>query len=240
MYYIYKITNLINNKPYIGKTAKTVEKRWKEHYYEARRWQRCFETGSDFGYNSRLYPAMSKYGYDNFTIQLLEEVASLEEMNQREKYWIDYYDARNNGYNIAAGGLGGFFLGCKHTPEALEKLRLAGLGRKHSEETCTKISKHKMGHATSVEAKEKMRKAKLGKKTGEHSADWNKRISEGQVNEVICLETGITYYNIAEAARQTGCHASGIANCITGRAKTTGGYHWQYKDKNKIKKYNKN
>jgi group I intron endonuclease len=238
-YYIYKITNLVNNKPYVGKTGKTIEKRWKEHYYEARRWQKCAETGTNFGYNSRLYPAMTKYGYENFNIQLLEETASVEEMNQREQYWIDFYDARNNGYNIAAGGHGGFFSGCKHTPEAIEKIRKAGTGRKMPPEAVAKTAAAKLGRKASPEKREKMRQAKLGKKLGKHSAEWNKRISEGQINEVICVETGVIYRNIAEAARQTGSHASGIANCVTGRAKTTNGYHWQYKDKNKISKNTK-
>lgn len=231
--YIYKITNLINNKPYIGKTSQTVEKRWKDHYYEARRWKKCQETGTDFGYNSSLYPAMNKHGYENFTIQLLEEVDSLEALNQREKYWIDFYDARNNGYNIAAGGHGGFFLGCKHTPEALEKLRIASTGRKQSPESIAKTANAKRGTKVSAEGRERMRQAKLGKKTGKHSEEWRKHISEGQRNEVICIETNTVYYNIAEAARQTGLHAACISSCVRGKAKTTGGYHWQYTDKNK-------
>ena len=228
MYYIYKITNLINNKPYIGKTGKTIEKRWKEHYYEARRWQKCIETDTNFGYNSRLYPAMNKHGYENFSIQLLEEVSSLEEMNQREQYFIDFYDARNNGYNIAAGGHGGFFLGCKHTPEAIEKIREASTGRKMPPEAVAKTANAKRGKKVSVEGREKMRQAKLGKKTGSHSADWNKRISEGQVNEVICIETNTVYYNIAEAARQTGICRQSINSCLSGRYTHAGGYHWKY------------
>lgn len=230
-YYIYKITNLINNKPYIGKTGKTLEKRWKEHYYEARRWQKCTDTGTAFGYNSRLYPAMAKYGYENFKIQLLEEVSSIKEMNQREQDWIDFYDSRNTGYNIAAGGHGGFFLGCKHTPEALEKLRIASTGRKLSPEARASAANNRRGKKVSAEGRERMRQAKLGKKTGSHSAEWNKRISEGQVNEIICVETATVYRNIAEASRQTGITASALANCLMGRSKTSGGYHWKYKNK---------
>ena len=227
-YNLYKIVNLVNNKIYVGKTSQTVEKRWKDHCYEARRWQKCQETNTPFGYNTRLYPAMNKYGYENFKIILIEEVSNLEELNKQEKYWIDFYDTRNTGYNIAAGGHCGFFLGCKHTPEALEKLRLAGLGRKHSEETCIKISKLKLGHTTSDEVREKMRNAKLGKKTGKHSTEWNKHISESQGRKILCIETNITYYNISEAARQTGICRQSISSCLAGRYTHAGGYHWKF------------
>lgn len=229
--YIYKITNLINNKLYIGKTSQTVEKRWKNHYYEARRWKKCQDTGADFGYNSRLYPAMIKYGYENFTIQLIEAVDSLEALNSREKYWVDFYDTRNNGYNIAAGGTGGFFLGCKHTPEAIEKLRIAATGRKQSPESIAKSADAKRGKRASQEAREKMRNAKLGKKTGKHSKEWRQHISEGHINEVICIETGVTYYNLMEAERQTGVRRQSISANLTGKYSHAGGYHWQYKNK---------
>lgn len=226
--YIYKITNLINNRPYIGKTSQTVEKRWKSHYYEARRWKKCQETGTDFGYSSSLYPAMNKHGYENFAIQLLEEVDSLEALNQREKYWIDFYDARNNGYNIAAGGHGGFFLGCKHTPEALEKIGAASRQRKHTPEARAKISKSKMGHLTTDETKEKIRKTKTGRKFGKHSDEWNTNISLGHAHKVLCVETGVIYRNATEAARQTGIRRSAIANCLAGISRTSGKCHWKY------------
>ena len=232
-YYVYKIINLVNNKPYIGKTTKTIEKRWSEHAYEASRWQKCFESGTAFGYSSRLYPAMNKYGYENFNIQLIEELFSLEEMNQREKYWISFYDARHNGYNISAGGDGGFFAGCKHSPEAIEKIRMTSLNRRHSLESRIKISKSKIGHFTSKETREKIRKAKIGSKVGPHSLEWNKNISEGHRNEIICVNTGEVYNNIKAAASKTGISRSAISNCVGGFTKTAGGFSWQYLNKNK-------
>jgi group I intron endonuclease len=227
-YIIYKIINLVNNKPYIGKTTQTLHDRWLDHIYEAKRWKKCKESSIDFGYNSRLYPAMNKYGHENFLIQPIDEAESIEELNKKEKYWIDFYDARKSGYNIAAGGHGGFFFGCHHSSESIEKIRKAGTGLKRTQETCAKISKGKKGHVTSEATKEKIRKAKTGRKFGKHPDEWNANISLGHMHEVLCVETGVIYRNAAEAARQTGIRRSAIANCLAGISKTSGKCHWKY------------
>ena len=96
MGYIYKITNLINQKSYIGLTHRTPELRWKEHIDIA------------YGEKSRrhhLHNAILKYGIENFEFKILEEVSE-DELNNREKYWIKYYDTYDNGYNETYGGEG--------------------------------------------------------------------------------------------------------------------------------------
>lgn len=230
-YKLYKIVNLVNNKNYIGKTTQTLEERWLDHCQEAKRWQNCKNCGTEFGYNSKLYPAIAKHGITNFQISLLEEVNNLEELNQREKHWIALLDTRHCGYNIAAGGDGGFFFGCHHTAEAKEKIRSAALNRTHTPETRSKISKSKLGHTTSTETREKIRKTKTGVKFGAHTPEWNKHISEGHLNEVICIDANMIYRNIKEAALQTGINRSAISNCVGGFAKTAGGFKWQYLNK---------
>ena len=97
MGYIYKITNNINNKIYIGQTIRSLEKRWKEH---------IFKSKSGDHMNLPLARAIRKYGAENFTISLIEEVAD-EELNDREKYYINYYDSYHTGYNATLGGDGG-------------------------------------------------------------------------------------------------------------------------------------
>ena len=94
MAYIYKITNNINNKIYIGKTEHTVEKRFKEHCQDYKK--REFEKRP-------LYSAMNKYGIENFAVETIEETDNPEE---REKYWIEYYGSFKNGYNATVGGDG--------------------------------------------------------------------------------------------------------------------------------------
>ena len=92
--YIYKITNNINGKIYIGKTEFSVEKRFKEHCQDYKK--REFEKRP-------LYSAMNKYGIDNFTIETIEKTDNPEE---REKYWIEYYGSFKTGYNATMGGDG--------------------------------------------------------------------------------------------------------------------------------------
>ena len=94
MAYIYKITNQINQKIYIGKTEFSIEKRFKEH---------CQDAFRDRNEKRPLYAAMRKYGIENFCIELIEET---EYPEQREIYWIEYYRSFKNGYNATLGGDG--------------------------------------------------------------------------------------------------------------------------------------
>lgn len=100
MGFIYKITNDVNGKVYIGKTLNTVESRWKEHCHDKDR--RNME-------NRPLYRAMNKYGLEHFSIETIEEC--YENLEEREIYWIKYYNSyvgwpNNNGYNATTGGDG--------------------------------------------------------------------------------------------------------------------------------------
>lgn len=94
MGYIYKITNTLNDKVYIGQTIKTVQKRFTQH-----------KNNSNKEYFSQivLYKAFNKYGIENFICEEIEEVPN-EKLDEREKYWIEYYDSYFNGYNSTLGG----------------------------------------------------------------------------------------------------------------------------------------
>lgn len=97
---IYKITNLINNKIYIGQSTH-IKTRWKSH-------QNDYNNSNSSGYNTMLYNAMRKYGIENFKFEILEE-CNLEELNNKECYWIKYYNTyigfeNCNGYNMTLGG----------------------------------------------------------------------------------------------------------------------------------------
>ena len=91
---IYLISNDINNKVYVGQTTQTLAKRFNGH---------CCYSKSDRSVNMYIKRAIHKYGRNHFKIELLEEV-SLEELNNREKYWISFYDSYNSGYNLTLGG----------------------------------------------------------------------------------------------------------------------------------------
>lgn len=95
MGYIYKITNLVNGKSYIGKTERSIKVRWKEHLRLSR-----------LNYQLPLYRAFLKYGTDNFSVEQIEECDPTI-LDEREIYWIAYYDTYRNGYNCTEGGEGG-------------------------------------------------------------------------------------------------------------------------------------
>lgn len=95
---IYKITNQINGKCYIGQTIKSPEDRWKEHKQHA------------FGIHPNdqkkaLYQAIRKYGIENFTFEVVQDgITSHEELDKAEIYWINYYNSFVKGYNSTLGG----------------------------------------------------------------------------------------------------------------------------------------
>lgn len=87
---IYKITNKKTKKSYIGQ-SNDIERRFKEHQTK--------------GEKSRIPVdiAIKKYGKDNFLYEIIEE-CNIEDLNQKETYWIQYFDTVNNGYNCNLGG----------------------------------------------------------------------------------------------------------------------------------------
>lgn len=90
---IYKITNSITQECYIGQSL-DISKRFKEH-------AKC-GLGIDTPIGNKLYKAMQEYGLKNFTWEVLEE-CSAAQLNEREKYFIDFYDSKNYGYNTTRG-----------------------------------------------------------------------------------------------------------------------------------------
>ena len=87
--YIYKTTNLIDGKIYIGQKKSTI-----------------FLFDKYLGSGKRLQNAINKYGKENFKVELLEEIYNVDQMDDREIYWIKYYHSTNKeiGYNISNGG----------------------------------------------------------------------------------------------------------------------------------------
>lgn len=139
---IYKITNLINNKVYIGQST-SIQRRLGEHKYKP------YYEKSD-GYNTPLYRAIRKHGVENFSFETIEE-CSLEQLDGREIFWIQYYGSYirdNKGYNLTLGG--GGRLSILHD----EILNLWDVGKSVTEISATlKICKssvinHLMGYLT--------------------------------------------------------------------------------------------
>ena len=90
---IYKLTNLLNQKTYVGQAA-DLGARWKDHIKAG--------LGIDAP-NNMLYTAMMKDGVENFTFEVLEE-CDRSQLNDRETYYINFYRSQEHGYNMKRGG----------------------------------------------------------------------------------------------------------------------------------------
>lgn len=95
-YEIYKITNTINNKMYIGYTNKGIENRLHKHY-----------TNAIYGIDTHFYRAIRKYGIDKFKYICIDNADNISDIKNKEIYWIKYFDTYKNGYNMTIGGDGG-------------------------------------------------------------------------------------------------------------------------------------
>ncbi len=91
---VYKATNQENGKVYIGQTTQSLHARKTSHIYN-----------SNNGCNYLLHRAIRKYGAENFKWEIIEVCKNINELNEREQYYILYYDSINVGYNLTSGGL---------------------------------------------------------------------------------------------------------------------------------------
>lgn len=127
---IYKVTNKINKKIYIGQTIQSLKDRWYRH---------CAKKSlSEAEMNMHIKRAILKHGKENFIIETLEECDS-KLLNEREKFYIDYFDSYYNGYNSTKGGQRG--MKPLQTSEKIQKevielyksgLSLRAIGRKYN------------------------------------------------------------------------------------------------------------
>lgn len=157
---IYKATNKIDGKIYIGQTIYTLRTRRREH-------ERVVGIKTDYFHN-----AINKYGKENFNWIILDYAESQEELDEKEIFYIkkfrsfvDFYDA--NGYNL--------MLGTAVSESTKKKLSDAGKNRKVSEETKTKLSKTSVGKKHSLETRKKIAMSMTGKK---HSNETRLKISQ--------------------------------------------------------------
>ena len=159
---IYKIENKINGHVYIGQTQRKLEYRVNYHSCSNK-----FPIGRAF----------KKYGADAFIIAVIDHASSKDELDEKENYWIKFYNCKvPNGYNLTDGGEGrygfkvsdetkkkiskshiGIGKGIKQSPEMIQKRADAVRGRKNSPETIEKMKQSAKGRVISEETKEKMR-----------------------------------------------------------------------------------
>lgn len=153
---IYKIVNTVNGKFYVG-SAVNFDRRRRNHWNRLKRGTHA---------NKHLQAAWNKYGAIAFVFEVLERVPS-EERLLREDVWLAQYVGKSYCYNIGAKARAAMEGRCgplsptwgrtfKHTPEAIEKIRVASIGRAQSEFTRAKRKQTMRGHAVSAETRAKI------------------------------------------------------------------------------------
>ena len=205
MPYIYKITNLVNQKVYIGKTTKTIEHRWNKHIQDSTR------TNIE---NRPLYKAFKKYGIENFIIEELEE-CSIDELNDREVYWIEKLGSFKYGYNATKGGDGKHYadydLIYNLYKQGYTIRKIAEITHYDTDTISTAINLHGITHEEKVTQ---------GRLVIQHSV--------AQLDKDT-LEILKIYPSLKAAYTALGKEHSGhIAAVCNGKRKTAYGYKWKY------------
>lgn len=157
---IYKFTNNLNGKVYIGKSV-NIYRRYSHHIS-------CVNN-NDKQIKQLIHKAIRKYGLSNFSFSIIEE-CNKELLDEREIYWIKYYNSFNNGYNMTEGGDGGLIINEKTREKHRESIKRKWTDPKFREKVMSSKSEPwNKGHHLSDDIKEKISKSKTGK-----SAAWNK------------------------------------------------------------------
>lgn len=245
---IYKITNINNNRYYVGSSI-NIHKRWLEH----KRLLRENKHDNDF-----LQKSWNKHGEDSFVFEVLEFVEEISELIIREQYYLDMIKPFNKDitYNICENA--GNMLGFKHSEESKEKMSKVQLDRhknpkerakcnvfkdltkeerevyikilseshkglKHSSETKIKMIKLSLGRGHNNETKLKLSEINKGKKAHNKRKVYQLDLK----NNIIKLWDSLT-----EAAKHFNIDPSRISSACNGRNKTCIGFKWQYLNPN--------
>ena len=236
---IYKIKNIINNKIYIGQSIR-IEKRWIDHKKTLR---------SNSHRNVYLQNAWNKYGEDNFIHEIIEE-CDVSELNDKEIYWINYYNSTNPlyGYNLDGGG------NCNKEVSDItkKKLSISNSGNNNSQSHSVVCLETKEIFSTIREANDKYNiskgaissccrnKRKIAKGLhwmyyedylGSSDEYIMKLINNNPIShciKVMNITTNDIYSSIQEASDITGICRNQISKCCRGIGNTAGGCKWKY------------
>lgn len=208
---IYRITNMINGKKYIGKHSTT-------DVYDGY-----------FGSGIAIKQAINKYGIDNFKKEIICYCDNEEELKEMEKYHIKKEGTFSKGYNLTLGGEG--ILGYKHTEDSIRK---ASDSRKRyyeenpeMREKISEMAKERVGKLNpfygrklSQEHIDKLTVSRVKAITG---------VNNPSARSVICNETGVKYDLAQDAATAVGLkYSTTILKACKNIRKSAGGFTWRY------------
>ena len=220
MAYIYKIVNKINNKVYIGQTTDTLENRFQSHVAESLR---------ERSKNRPLYKAFSKYGVENFYIEVLETLPpETDILQQQEIFWIAYYksfcgDPDSWGYNATRGGDSRLLF--DHEAIAKDLLNTKSILKTSLNCKCTIDTVSKIAKAFSIPVltAQELSREKFSKPINQY--DLNGKLLQTFKNKEDA-ERWIRTQGISSS--KGGAIHTHIAEVCKGKRKTAYGYKWKY------------
>lgn len=238
MFTIYKYTNKVNGKVYIGQTSRTLE-------------ERAQTNGRNYRECRRFYNAILKYSWESFVPEILEMVDTVEAANEREQYYIVLYNSTDDrfGYNIAPGGDN------KKMSDDTRRL----ISQKAKERYLDKTANPMYGRKHSPEARKIQREKKIGPNNPMYGSTWSstqyeksgtrgKRLNLTDEQRLVirerfstigktvglrpvrCVEDGEVYPSIMDAALKYGVSKSTLCGHLKGAQKTCRGRHFEYVD----------
>lgn len=240
---IYKITNTLNDKCYIGQSI-DIETRWLQHIYESKTLRHKY----------KIYLALNEYGVENFDFEVLEECPQDNKiLNDREIYWIEYYNSFNEGYNMTRGGQGEG--NWKYNPDLIRKLwddgfsfgeivKIIGCSKGTAQK---RLKGYNDYNATTSHSRGALKAIKEGKMIhiGKHYSFSNEH-NEFFASNIIIHQYSIngdyiaSYNSLSEAARAIGKTKPGnetnIGRCLkdTNNQKLAYGYQWSKEKVDKL------
>lgn len=204
MGYIYKITNRINGHSYIGQTRNDIASRFNAHYLIS------FNPNSD-EYDYAIHSAIRQYGKNNFIIEQLEECDD-NLLNEKEKYWIEYYDTYYHGYNETLGGEGH----CKYNYDEIVNYYLS-----HNfsiKDTCLHFNIYDQIVYTALKNKH------IDYKTLNKRPKGIKKVGK----KILLVEENIIFNTMSEIDSYFGKQVHGnVRRCLNGVTKKAYGYTWK-------------
>ena len=225
---IYKIENKINHKIYIGQSI-DIQKRWSYHLA-------LYRNGT-----SKLHLAMKEDGVENFFLTILEE-CNREELDEKERYWISFYNSAQEGYNNTEGGtknfrniiqekkifqydLEGKFI--QEFNSMQEAAKAVGLSGANLTTCCQGKQKTVGGFQWSYEKKDFIGPA-TNERNQKHLWSSNKKSISQYTKDGIFISSFESAHDAARANNIKG--SSHITECCNGKRKTCGGYIWKYNE----------
>lgn len=220
---IYKIQNKINGHIYIGQ-SKNIEARIRSHINSS-------FNNNDKDYNMIIHKAIRKYGEKNFTYEIVEECL-LSELNEKEIYWINYYNSFHNGYNATTGGDSSYLKKGKE----VELYDFDGNYIKSYPSVSIAAKELGVGAATiySILKGERLSTKNYQFKYKEDTTTTISKYSnrQGGKKKVYQYDDDNNLINIfesaAQASRELGIDSSTIIKVCKGKLKHCGGYKWSY------------